>query len=83
MERELGATSDQFSLSLSMFILTQGLTPLAWCAISEVKGRKVCVLRLSLVSNSKLITLQLVYLISLALFTIASIVIAVSKHIAL
>ncbi|KAJ3567084.1 hypothetical protein NP233_g6600 [Leucocoprinus birnbaumii] len=41
MERELPATSQQFSLSLSLFILVQGLVPLLWTAISEVKGRKL------------------------------------------
>ena len=41
MEADLPATSAQFSLSLSIFILVQGLMPLVWSAISEVKGRKV------------------------------------------
>lgn len=41
MEADLPATSAQFSLSLSIFILIQGLMPLVWSAISEVKGRKV------------------------------------------
>ncbi|KIJ98779.1 hypothetical protein K443DRAFT_194133 [Laccaria amethystina LaAM-08-1] len=63
MEADLPATSAQFSLSLSIFILIQGLMPLVWSAISEVKGRKP------------------VYLISLALFTLGSIVVALSKSI--
>lgn len=41
MEEQLPATSEQFSLSISLFILVQGTVPLMWCAISEVKGRKV------------------------------------------
>ena len=41
MEEDLPATPSQFSLSISIFILTQGLFPLIWTAISEVKGRKV------------------------------------------
>lgn len=41
MERDLPATGDQFSLSLSLFILVQGVIPLVWSAISEIKGRKV------------------------------------------
>ncbi|KAF9446366.1 MFS general substrate transporter [Macrolepiota fuliginosa MF-IS2] len=65
MEEDLPATSAQFSLSLSLFILVQGVVPLLWCAISEVKGRK------------------LVYLVSLAFFTIASIIVALSKNIGL
>ncbi|EDR07995.1 vacuolar DHA amino acid exporter [Laccaria bicolor S238N-H82] len=65
MEADLPATSAQFSLSLSIFILVQGLMPLVWSAISEVKGRK------------------LVYLVSLALFTLGSIVVALSKSIGL
>ncbi|KJA16284.1 hypothetical protein HYPSUDRAFT_147887 [Hypholoma sublateritium FD-334 SS-4] len=64
MEQDLPATPSQFSLSISIFILTQGLFPLMWSAISEVKGRK------------------LVYVLSLALFTLGSIIVALSKHIA-
>jgi MFS family permease len=40
MEQDLPATSDQFSLSISLFALVQGLMPIAWSAISEIKGRK-------------------------------------------
>ncbi|KAF8652853.1 hypothetical protein AX16_004128 [Volvariella volvacea WC 439] len=40
MERDLNATSAQFSLSLSVFIIVQGLMPIVWAAISEIKGRK-------------------------------------------
>ncbi|KAF5374145.1 hypothetical protein D9615_008828 [Tricholomella constricta] len=65
MELDLPATSSQFSWSISVFILVQGLMPLVWSAVSEVKGRK------------------LVYLISLALFTVGSIVVAVSRSIGL
>ncbi|KAF7767901.1 hypothetical protein Agabi119p4_7144 [Agaricus bisporus var. burnettii] len=65
MEQDLPATSDQFSLSISLFALVQGITPIAWSAISEIKGRK------------------LVYLLSLVLVIVASIVIAVSPSIGL
>jgi hypothetical protein len=41
MEAQLPATPSQFSLSIALFILIQGLMPLFWSAISEVKGRKV------------------------------------------
>ncbi|KAJ8516981.1 hypothetical protein ONZ45_g5759 [Pleurotus djamor] len=41
MEEQLSATSFQISLSLSLYILSQGLGPLIWSAISEVRGRKV------------------------------------------
>ncbi|KAI9442899.1 MFS general substrate transporter [Lactarius indigo] len=41
VETELGATSGEFSLALSIFIVFQGSVPLLWTAISEIKGRKV------------------------------------------
>ncbi|KAF5376834.1 hypothetical protein D9757_008897 [Collybiopsis confluens] len=40
MQADLSASPSQISLSLSMFILLQGLVPLIWSSISEVKGRK-------------------------------------------
>jgi MFS family permease len=40
MEVDLSATASQISLSLSLFIAFQGVMPLLWSAISEVKGRK-------------------------------------------
>ncbi|PBK67294.1 vacuolar DHA amino acid exporter [Armillaria solidipes] len=40
MERDLPATSGQISLSISLFIALQGVTPLFWSSISEVKGRR-------------------------------------------
>ncbi|KNZ78494.1 hypothetical protein J132_00674 [Termitomyces sp. J132] len=61
MQENLPATSAQFSWSISAFVLVQGLIPLVWSAISEVKGRK------------------LVYVVSLALFTVGSVVVAVSR----
>ncbi|KAF8956891.1 vacuolar DHA amino acid exporter [Flammula alnicola] len=63
MEADLRATGSQFSLSISIFILTQGLMPLIWSAISEVKGRK------------------LVYVLSLILFSLGSVIVARSQHI--
>ncbi|KAK2465777.1 hypothetical protein APHAL10511_002321 [Amanita phalloides] len=41
MHKSLGATSEQFSLSISLFILLQGVMPLMWSAVSEIKGRKL------------------------------------------
>lgn len=65
MELDLPATSTQFSLSVSLFVLVQGLFPLIWSAVSEVKGRR------------------LVYLASLSVFTIGSVVVGISKSIEL
>ncbi|KAJ2914730.1 hypothetical protein MD484_g5667, partial [Candolleomyces efflorescens] len=65
MEVDLPATSSQFSWSISTFILVQGLFPLIWTVVSEIKGRR------------------LVYLLSLSLFMIGSIVVALSKNIGL
>ncbi|KAL4266522.1 MFS transporter superfamily protein [Pleurotus pulmonarius] len=41
MQEQLPATSSQISLSLSLFILSQGSAPLLWSALSEIKGRKL------------------------------------------
>ncbi|KAF8136136.1 vacuolar DHA amino acid exporter [Boletus edulis] len=41
IEHELHASSSDISWSLSVFVLVQGLFPLVWSAISEIKGRKV------------------------------------------
>ncbi|KAF9032765.1 major facilitator superfamily domain-containing protein [Panaeolus papilionaceus] len=65
MEQELPATSEQFSLSISVFILIQGVMPLLWSVVSEVKGRK------------------LVYVVSLSLFTLGTIIVALSHNIGL
>ncbi|PPR05871.1 hypothetical protein CVT24_006625 [Panaeolus cyanescens] len=65
MEKELPATSEQFSLSISVFILIQGVMPLLWSVVSEVKGRK------------------LVYVVSLGLFTLGTIIVALSHNIGL
>ncbi|GJJ15744.1 hypothetical protein Clacol_010022 [Clathrus columnatus] len=37
----LHATDQEISLTLSVFILMQGTTPLLWSAISEIQGRKI------------------------------------------
>ncbi|XP_006462310.1 hypothetical protein AGABI2DRAFT_72269 [Agaricus bisporus var. bisporus H97] len=65
MEQDLPATSDQFSLSLSLFVLVQGFMPIAWTSLGEIKGRKI------------------VYLLALALSTVAAIAIALSPSIGL
>jgi hypothetical protein len=43
IEQQLHASSGDISLSLSLFILVQGNFPIIWSAISEIKGRKVCI----------------------------------------
>ncbi|KAF8621404.1 hypothetical protein AX15_007816 [Amanita polypyramis BW_CC] len=62
MHEKLHATSSQFSLSISLFILIQGLMPWVWTTISEIKGRKI------------------VYLVSLAMYTVASVAVALSPN---
>jgi hypothetical protein len=83
IEQQLDTTSADISLSLSLFILFQGNVPLIWSAISEIKGRKVR----SLSRLEDVIRLyrwaQLVYLLSLALFTLGSAIVAVSRSIGL
>lgn len=41
VEADLRTTSAKISLSLSIFIVCQGVMPLLWTAISEIKGRKL------------------------------------------
>ncbi|KAF8483111.1 MFS general substrate transporter [Gautieria morchelliformis] len=41
VKRDLHATDQQISLSLSVFILVQGSVPLFWSAVSEIRGRKL------------------------------------------
>ncbi|EIW78222.1 vacuolar DHA amino acid exporter [Coniophora puteana RWD-64-598 SS2] len=41
IESQLHTTSQDISLSLSMFILAQGNFPLLWSVLSEIKGRKL------------------------------------------
>ncbi|KAJ6463377.1 vacuolar DHA amino acid exporter [Mycena sanguinolenta] len=65
MEKDLPATASQISWSLSIFIALQGVMPLFWSAISEIKGRKM------------------VYVVSIAISTAGSIVVATSKTIQL
>ncbi|KAJ6463376.1 vacuolar DHA amino acid exporter [Mycena sanguinolenta] len=65
MEEDLSATASQISWSLSIFIALQGVMPLFWSAISEIKGRKM------------------VYVVSIAISTVASIAVATSKTIGL
>ncbi|CAO1616497.1 unnamed protein product [Sympodiomycopsis kandeliae] len=42
MKRDLGATEQDISLSVSLYILAQGLFPLLWSPASELIGRKPC-----------------------------------------
>ena len=41
IETDLRTTSGSISLILSIFIVVQGVMPLLWTVISEIKGRKV------------------------------------------
>ncbi|EIM87023.1 vacuolar DHA amino acid exporter [Stereum hirsutum FP-91666 SS1] len=41
IESDLHASSSDISLSLAVFILIQGGIPIAWSALSEIKGRKI------------------------------------------
>ncbi|KAI5989014.1 major facilitator superfamily domain-containing protein [Pisolithus albus] len=41
IEQLLHATTEQISLSLSLPILVQGIFPVVWSAVSEIKGRKL------------------------------------------
>ncbi|TFK48710.1 MFS general substrate transporter [Heliocybe sulcata] len=41
IEVDLNANNSEISLTLSLFILLQGVVPLLWSSISEIKGRKV------------------------------------------
>ncbi|KAJ3548715.1 hypothetical protein NMY22_g1153 [Coprinellus aureogranulatus] len=73
MEVDLPATSTQFSLSISMFILVQGIFPLVWSAFSVPLN----------LSPGVRVYIQLVYLASLSLFSIGSVVVALSNSIGL
>lgn len=51
IESDLHASPGQISLSLSLFIMIQGVVPLLWCAVSEIHGRKVSSLFVRLSEN--------------------------------
>ena len=83
MQQELHATSAQISLTLSLSILIQGNVPLLWSAMSEIKGRKVrsrCSIH---IRGDTQILSQLVYLLATTLFTLGSVIVALSKNIGL
>ncbi|KZT12153.1 MFS general substrate transporter [Laetiporus sulphureus 93-53] len=69
MKADLHATSGQVSLTLSLFILIQGGAPIFWSSVSEIRGRKA--------SH----TLALVYIVSISLCCLGSVVSACSKTI--
>jgi hypothetical protein len=52
IETELKATSNQVSPILSAYLFLQGVGPLLWSAVSEIKGRKVKVPFLNLAENT-------------------------------
>lgn len=41
IKRDLHASDAEIALSLSIFIIVQGGSPIFWSAVSEIKGRKV------------------------------------------
>lgn len=83
MERQLPATSSQISLSLSLFILLQGVVPLVWSAVSEIKGRKVSqrMEETSLIELTSTLLLQLVYIVSVGFTVLGCIGTALSPNI--
>lgn len=84
MEERLHASPSQISLSISLFILLQGNAPLIWSAISEIKGRKVAVHTIRTLRTLIRVWLgQTVYLVSISIFTIGSIIVATAKTIGL
>ena len=85
METQLPATPSQFSLSIALFTLILGLMPLFWSAVSEVKGRKVSHVKPFNFPSFQvnLLINQFVYLSSLSLFTVATIIVALSRSIEL
>lgn len=40
VQSDLHATTNEIALSLSLFILVQGVSPLLWSSVSDIKGRK-------------------------------------------
>lgn len=40
LEFDLGASPQQVSIAISLFILIQGVTPMLWASFSEIRGRK-------------------------------------------
>lgn len=83
IKQDLHASGSDISLSLSVFILVQGLFPLVWSAISEIKGRKVCPSCTMPIVVLKCHVIQVVYLSSMSLFVVGSAVVATSKTIGL
>jgi len=41
VQRDLQASINEIALSLSLFILVQGISPLLWSSLSDIKGRKI------------------------------------------
>lgn len=41
VKADLHASDSEIATSLSAFIIVQGITPLFWSSVSELKGRKV------------------------------------------
>jgi MFS family permease len=87
IQQKLHAYPSQISLSLSLFILVQGVFPLAWAAISEIKGRKVRYDTRTWPShyriNDNQFPDQIVYLVSFGIFVSGSITVATAQSIRL
>jgi MFS family permease len=80
----LHASDSEITWTMSVFIIVQGLFPLVWSAVSEIKGRKVrsqCVKQAN--ASLRFRTIQVVYLLSMLLFTVGSAVVATSTSIGL
>ena len=41
VQSDLKASTNEIALSLSLFILVQGVSPLFWSALSDINGRKI------------------------------------------
>ncbi len=88
IEHDLHATASQISWTLSLFVLIQGVVPLLWSVLSELKGRKVglchCVAKQrSSDIMTHIVRWQIVYIVSILLFVGGSIGAALSPSIGL
>jgi len=52
VQRDLQTSANEIALSLSLFILVQGISPLLWSSLSDIKGRKLIYISSMLVRAS-------------------------------
>ena len=84
IENDLHATSAQISWTLSLFVLIQGVVPLLWSVLSELRGRKVRSQHQD--ANTEQLegaSPQVVYIVSITLFVGGSIGASLSPSIGL